>query len=96
VGDGGQGPTVLKGQSHGMERGAAKLQWAFCLMQGRQSTVKNGWGGRGAQRKGPKIGKGMSHEILNTVKNNGEDGARSAKAQILYCKGTVTRDSKHC
>jgi hypothetical protein len=68
----------------------------FCLMQGRQSTVKNGWGGRGAQRKGPKIGKGMSHEILNTVKNNGEDGARSAKAQILYCKGTVTRNSKHC
>ena len=52
-------------------------------MQGRQSTVKNGWGGRGAQRKGPKIVKGLSHKILNTVKKVGEDKARSAKAWKL-------------
>ena len=37
----------------------------------------------GAQRKGLKIVKGLSHEILNTVKMDGEDRARSAKAQKL-------------
>ena len=47
------------------------------------STVKNGWGGRGAQRKGTKIVKGLSHEILNTVKMEGEDRVRSAKAWKL-------------
>ena len=52
----------------------------FCLMQGRQSTVKNGRGGRGVQRKGLKIVKGLSHEILNNVKMDGEDRVRSAKA----------------
>jgi hypothetical protein len=55
----------------------------FCLMQGRKSTVKNGWRGRDVQRKGLKIGKGLSHEILNTVKMDGEDRARIAKAWKL-------------
>jgi hypothetical protein len=54
----------------------------FCLMQGRQSTVKNGngWGGQGAHRKGLEIVKGLSHKIINTVKLDGEDRVRSAKA----------------
>ena len=33
--------------------------------------------------KAPKIIKGLSHEILNTVKMDGEDGAPSPKAQKL-------------
>ena len=40
-------------------------------------------GRKRAQPKGPKIVKELSHEILNTVKMDGEDEAHNKKARQL-------------
>ena len=79
------GPAVLKGQSHRIERGAAKLRWTggrarralFCVKISLKRRV-HAVGGRGAQRKGPTIVKGLSHEILNGMRWEKAEGARSA------------------
>ena len=58
-------------------------------VRGWQGIVTNGWGGQGAQHKGPKIVKGLSHEILNGMmcKKVGW-GARSAQFCVMKAKKT--------
>ena len=64
---------------HGAQRPANCKE---TLMQD-SKYCSNGWERRGTERKGPTIVKGLSHEILNTVKMDGKDGARSAKVRQL-------------
>ena len=60
----------LQIQMHAVHRRIAQLKPTKAVRRVAE-PVKHGWGGQVAHHRGPKIVKGLSHKILNTVKMDG-------------------------